>query len=247
MNSLERMVGIIDLFDGSIRNLTFAELHERLGYSRSTLYRYLKTLTDAELLTSWPHIGYTLGPRFTELDYQMRHQDPLIVAGKPVMRALVNDVPGIALLCRRYRGKVLCVHQETSTDTIQSTYERGKTQPLLGGAASQIILAFLPKSAIGRLYEQQQQDFAEAGLGNDLTAVRRSLGEIKRQGWDVTEARLTPGVIGIAAPIFGDNDVILGSFSITIPKKSRDYMSIPSIAERVVLLARKVTEAIQAS
>lgn len=247
MNSLERMIGIIDLFDGPAKNLSFAELHERLGYSRSTLYRYLKTLTDAELLTSWPHIGFTLGPRFTELDYQMRHQDPLILAGKPVMRELVDDVPGIALLCRRYRGKVLCVHQETSTDAIQSTYERGKTQPLLSGAASQIILAFLPRTAISKVYDQHVQQFSEAELGNDLTEVRRSLREIRKRGWDVTEGRLTPGVIGIAAPVFGEADVILGSFSITIPKKSRNRPSISAITERVVLMAQKVTKAIQSS
>ena len=48
-NSLERMVGVLDLFEESPSGWTFDRIHSRLGYTRSTLYRYLKILSDAEL------------------------------------------------------------------------------------------------------------------------------------------------------------------------------------------------------
>jgi DNA-binding transcriptional ArsR family regulator len=38
------------------------ELMAALGYSRPTLYRYLKTLKEAGFLTSMPSGGFTLGP-----------------------------------------------------------------------------------------------------------------------------------------------------------------------------------------
>ncbi|MGY9105836.1 MAG: HTH domain-containing protein, partial [Alphaproteobacteria bacterium] len=85
---------------------------QKLGFTRSTLYRYLKTLSAAGLITSLPNVGYTFGPRIAELDYEMRNRDPLIIGAKPVMEKLVEDIPGVALLCRRYRDRVLCVHQE---------------------------------------------------------------------------------------------------------------------------------------
>ena len=46
MKSLERMLGILDLFEGSSPEWTVDELHDALGYTRSTLYRYLKILTE---------------------------------------------------------------------------------------------------------------------------------------------------------------------------------------------------------
>jgi DNA-binding IclR family transcriptional regulator len=246
-NSLERMIGILDLFEGNTFRWTVEQLHERLGYTRSTLYRYLKVLTDAELLTSLPDVGYTLGPRIIELDFNLRRQDPLILASRPVMSQLVQDVPGISLLCRRYRDKVLCVHQEQSTVAIHSTYERGRARPLLLGAASRIILANMPVPRIKRLFETQPREFAAAGLGRTLSDVREKLKKIRQAGWDETTGQVTPGIVGVAAPIFDSRENVLGSLSISLPQKGIDAVRIEQIADRVMFCARVVTQAVSDS
>src|SRR6266853_4774367 len=112
-SSHERMLRVLDLIEESPSPLTSDDMADRLGFTRSTLYRHLKNLSDAGLVTSFPDVGYALGPRIAELDYKMRSSDPLIIASRPVMAELVEAVPGIALLCRRYRDQVLCVHQES--------------------------------------------------------------------------------------------------------------------------------------
>jgi DNA-binding IclR family transcriptional regulator len=243
-NSLERMIGLLDLFESEARPWTFDALHGRLGYTRSTLYRYLKVLSDAELLTSLPEVGYMLGPRIIELDYGIRAHDPLILASRPVMAELVREIPGIALLCRRYRDKVLCVHQERGTAAIQSTYERGRAQPLLRGAASRIILAHLPPAQIARLFEAQPHDFAAAGLGRGLPQVRDTLRRIREAGWDHTAGDLTPGVSGIAAPIFDNHGNVLGSLSVTIPERGPPARRLETLADRVMFCARVVGKTI---
>ncbi len=244
MTSLERMINILDLFDGARIEWTIEDLHARLGLTRSTLYRYLKVLTDAGLLTSLPDIGYTLGPRIAELDYQMRQRDPLITASRPVMAQLVETVPGIALLCRRYRDRVLCVHQEQNTLTFQSNYERGRSRPLLRGAASRIILANMQLPAIRKLYSAQQAEFETAGFGPTLESVRASLRDIRHQGWDSTVADVTPGVTGVAAPIFDRRGAVLGSLSLSVGSGPLGQERLKSIADRVVFGAAIVTKAI---
>jgi DNA-binding IclR family transcriptional regulator len=243
-NSLERMVGLLDLFEESPSGWTFERIHSRLGYTRSTLYRYLKILSDAELLTSLPEAGYTLGPRIVELDHEIRVHDPIIRASRPVMLELVQEIPGIALLCRSYRNKVLCVHQERSTKEIESTYERGRTMPLLRGAASRIILANMPTRTIAALYERQPREFAAAGLGGTLDKVQESLKRIRKAGWDQTTGEVTQGITGIAAPIFGERDKVLGSLSISFAARTMNAKRIVAIADRVVFCARIVTKAI---
>jgi DNA-binding IclR family transcriptional regulator len=224
------MVALLDLFEESPSGWTFERMHSRLGYTRSTLYRYLKILSDAELLSSLPETGYTLGPRIVELDYEIRAHDPIIRASQPLMRELVQEVPGIALLCRSYRNKVLCVHQERSTTEIESTYERGR-----------IILANLPARTIAVLHERQPGEFASAGLGETLDAVQHTLKRIRKTGWDQTTGEVTKGITGIAAPIFGDRDKVLGSLSISFATRSMSAKRIIAIAERVVAYAGAIT------
>jgi DNA-binding IclR family transcriptional regulator len=162
-SSLEKMMEILDLFEEEGMRWTPERMMQRLQVPRSTLYRYLKVLADAGLLASLPGVGFTLGPRIAELDFRMRHSDPLISASRPVMAEILSEIPGIALLCRRYRELVLCVHQETSPGIgFRSTYERGSARPMLRGAASRIILAHLPAQALRKLHQDAPEDFCEA-------------------------------------------------------------------------------------
>ena len=215
--SLEKMLYILDLVEDSDGGLTYEELSEKLQLTRSTLYRYLKVLTDSGLLTSLPNVGYTLGPRISELDYKMRVRDPLIIASRPVMVELVKAIPGIALLCRKYKDKVLCVHQESGTDAFHSSYERGYARPLVRGSASRIILAYSPARTVAKLYEADPAAFADAGLGDTLEAVKASLAAIRQRGWDATSGQVTHGVTGIAAPIFDSHENVIGSLSGALP------------------------------
>jgi DNA-binding IclR family transcriptional regulator len=244
VSSLERMIGLLDLFEEPAQCWTFDRIHARLGYSRSTLYRYLKVLTDAEILSSLPGLGFTLGPRIAELDWRMRARDPLIVASRPVMVELAADFPGIALLCRRYRDKVLCVHQEQTRVDFRSTYERGRALPLLRGAASRIILAYLPPARLARMVSQQPEEFAAAGLGASLEEVRTVLKQIRATGYDITSEQVTAGATGVAAPLFDAQRSILGSLSVTLQSNVLTAGEAERAAERIVFGARIVSNAI---
>ena len=44
----ERMLRVLDVVEAGPASMSFEQVHDALGYTRSTLYRYLKTLTDAD-------------------------------------------------------------------------------------------------------------------------------------------------------------------------------------------------------
>lgn len=241
------MLRILDLFEDRNQGWSAEELHEELGYTRSTLYRYLKLLTDAGLLASLPGIGYALGPRIIELDYQIRTGDPLIRAARAPMQELVAEFPGVALLCRLYRDRVLCVHQESSTETVHSRFERGFARPLTRGAASLAILASLPAHRLNRLYRDMGADFAEAGLGDSLAEVKAALRAHRQRGWIATSGQVTPGVTGIAAPIFDAGNEIIGSLSLTSASDNLGPKRIERIAATVTLCARIVSKSLRSA
>lgn len=244
MQSFGKILAILDLIDEKALGWTFDDLHARLGYKPSTLYRYLKCLTDTGLLTSLPDLGYTLGPRIIELDYLLRRADPLLSAARPVMQELVAHFPGVALLCRFYRNKVLCVHQEFGKTSVQSNYERGKTRPLFRGAASVVILANLRANQLAALYKVRAVEFLEAGFGQTLREVKATLKPHRQRGWLVTRGEVTPSVVGIAAPIFDASGEIVASFSLTMPGPAPSDAQIIEVADKVTLFASITSRAL---
>ena len=174
----------------------------------------------------------------------MRDRDALIAAARPVMAELARGVPGIALLCRRYRDRVLCVHQERGEARFSSAYERGRARPLLRGAASRIILAHLRPHAVARLHAADPGGFAAAGLGGDLLAVRAALRDMRTRGWDATSGQVTPGITGVASAVFDNNGAVLGSLSVSVGRRSIPDADLLPMAERVRFCAGIVSNAV---
>jgi DNA-binding IclR family transcriptional regulator len=245
-SSLEKMLSVLEFVEERGQVDGMEEMLEGLSLTRSTLYRYVRALTDFGLLATSPGTGYTLGPRVIELDYKIRVRDPIILSSHPLMTQLVQTVPGIALLCRRYRDKVLCVHQVRGAVGFVSTYERGRARPLLKGAASRVILANMPTAQIAKLYHADPEGFTEAELGDSLKAVRSSLRAIRQQGWESSESQVVAGVTGIAAPIFDGGDHVMGSLSLTVGRTGLTPAEVSEIATRVAFCAQVVSSAMSA-
>lgn len=244
MQGPDKLFSILDLFIDRAFEWRFDEIREELGMPRSTLYRYLKQLTEAGYLTALPELGYALGPKIIELDYQIRRSDPLIRVAEPAMQELAGRFGGIALLCRLFLDKVLCVHQVSSTDAFSSNYERGRARPLLRGAASLVILADLPSPAMRRLYRRNPESFAEAGLGDSFEAVQSRLRAISERGWLSTSGEVKTGVTGVAAPLFDVRGCIVGSLSVTVPQPHLPPTQQGRIAEQLVFAASIVSNAL---
>jgi DNA-binding IclR family transcriptional regulator len=245
-SSLDKMLSVLEFVEERGQVAGMDEMLDGLNLTRSTLYRYVRTLVEFGLLATSPGTGYTLGPRIIELDYKIRVRDPIILASHPLMTQLVQTVPGIALLCRRYRDRVLCVHQVRGPVGFVSTYERGRARPLLKGAASLVILANMPAPQIARLHHQDPGSFAEAGLGDSLKAVRQALRAIRTQGWKASESQVVSGVTGIAAPIFDSGDHVMGSLSLTVGRTGLSHGEVAEIAARVAFCAQMVSSALSA-
>lgn len=245
VQSHEKLLKILDLFDEERTEQSFEDILGQLGYSRSTLYRHLKVLTDAGLISSFPGRGYTLGPRIIQMDRQIMMSDPMIRVGCQALEELVAGHEAIGLLCRRYRQAVLCVHQASSTTRIRSNYERGLARPMLRGAASLVILAQSSPYQLGRLYEETPEGFAAAGLGTSLADVRAQLHRIRQKGWYHTRGEVTPGVVGVAAPILDGADEAAGSISLTLPEDGLDEATIAAIGAEVEAAARVVNAALR--
>lgn len=239
-NSLERVIALLDVFSEERLEWTPEEMMEELGYSRPTLYRYLKTLKQAGFLTSMPSGGFTLGPRVVEMDFLMRKSDPLVRLAQPWLEELVSAWPCNALVARWYGDKLLCVASECSTDQVESSYPRGRPMPLARGAISRSIIAFLPRRKLLPVIDDNLDDLRDVGLGNDRKEIINSLRRVRRTGYAVAYGEVTPGVAGIAAPVSDGGASPIASLCVTLAREMADSHGADAIGRRVAEVAGEI-------
>ena len=241
-NSLERMLGLLDLFSMDKPVWSTEAMMQATGSTRSTCYRYLKVLQAAGFLTPVAQGAYILGPRIIELDRQLRLRDPIYMAGGPPMKQLASRTGHSTLLCMLYSDTVMCVREEISPNAPAGLFSRGQKRPLFHGAASKVIMAHLPPHQLRNLYAKQVTTVAQAGLGEDWPSFRQAMRSIRLQGHCVTTGEFSRGIVGVAAPLFNPSGHVLGSLGLAAQKKYLPASDIAAMAKLVMKAAKATNE-----
>lgn len=240
MNAADKLLMILGLFDENRPGWTAEALTMATGFSRPTLYRYLKSLRGAGLLTSQGGV-YRLGPRVTEMDWLMRRSDPVLSLGGGALKRLAAHHPGTAFLVRWYGQRVLCIASEVSAAAPRSSYPRGRPMPLSRGAASRAILAWLPRRAL--------DEIGGPGLlrlrakGETENQIRRTLRQVRRDGIAEARGEVTPGVLGLAAPIF-DGQLPVAALCFTAETAETDPPAVARLRALILAEAGRIGERI---
>jgi len=238
-NSQDRVLAVLDLFSEQHPRWTPDELMRELGYSRPTLYRYLKSLKQSGLLMTTRGGQLTLGPRVVEMDYLSRHADPLVAAAAPQLARLTAAHPCTALIVRWYGDKMLCVASQSSAPNPVSSYPRGRPMPMGRGAIARAIMAFLPKPQLRPLIARYAPDLRAVGVGATADEIEAALKQIRRAGVAIAFGEVTPGAVGIAAPVI-DAGYPAASLCVTISGLRATGELIDRISGEVRDAARRI-------
>jgi DNA-binding IclR family transcriptional regulator len=245
-SSLSRMLELLDLFTPAAPYWSADALIRYTGTSRSTVYRHLRALQAAGFLRPVANGNYIIGPRVIELDRQLRQTDPLFIAGEVPMKRLVAMSGHSALLCALFSDSVMCVREELAEDSPPNLFSRGQKRPLFNGAASKIILPYLPPHQLRSLFAKHKKTIATAGLGSDWDSFRANLAQVRRQGHIVTVGEFNPGLLGLSAPVFNHAGHILGSIGISGAASAFADVDMDALAGIVKAAADEVTARIVA-
>jgi len=219
----DRVLAILDLFSEDRLVWTPQAMMAATGYTRPTLYRYLKTLRAAGFLAPVPGGGFAIGPRVVELDFLMRKSDRLIAGAEAELHDLAARFPGTAFLAEWYGERLLCVASSSRDIAARTSYPRGRPMPLARGAASRAIIAHLPK--------RQQQRFLDH---------EADLRQVRRDGVAVAHGEVTRGIVGTAAPVLDEGGRPLASLCVSM--EAEDYARIvpADLAEAIIAAAAQI-------
>lgn len=210
MGRPSRTLAIIDLFTQSRPTWSIEDMTVALGYARPTTYRYVKQLVDAGWLQKTGAGKYALGARFIQLDYQIRRSDPVLLASMPIMAELSRELGTSVLLSEMYGHQLINIHHAGGPeDALPFPHSRGRPRPLFRGAAPKVMMAFLPRPALVRLYEARAAEIAENGMGRDWTEFRKQLSAVRKNRFYLSVDEVEANVAGAAVPVMnGEGDIV---------------------------------------
>ena len=201
MSSLTRILSIFDLFTPEHSSWTAEEIALQLNCSVPTAYRYLRELTDVQLLRSVAAGRYALGTKIIELDYLLRTGDFLIQASSGPMKELARDVDCDVALITLSGTSLITVHYESSHLDMRASYGRGRRMPTFKGAMSLATLAGLGKPALRKVFNANLDEAHLTPEAQSLDELSEQLKTIRKAGYASSQGALDASNAGIALPL----------------------------------------------
>ena len=212
------MLSILDLFSSTAMSMTAESIAERMGFTRTTCYRYVKELTEAGLLNN-ANGFYSRGARIINLDRKMRESDPLLQAGIPELKKLVTSTSGEGLISTMYDEQIINIHHESGPEHLNLGFGRGQVMPLMRGASSKVIIATMSRARLKRLFDRHLLA-GDPALTDDWSTLWRYCQQIIQQGYWVSHEELHKGHVGISAPIpTGENNEATSSLTLIFKRE----------------------------
>jgi DNA-binding IclR family transcriptional regulator len=129
---------------------------------------------------------------------------------------------------------------EESSSALRVAPEKGGIIPLYAGASVQVILAYLDQEEQDKVCEGSFAQFTPTTITNP-EELRMRLAIIREQGYVITQGEFYPGSIGIAAPVFGKDNCVIGSVSVSAPIQRITEEQRERIRKEVIHTAKKIT------
>jgi DNA-binding IclR family transcriptional regulator len=147
-----------------------------------------------------------------------------------------------------YDQTVINVFHVPGRQPVKLTYTKGLPMPLFRGSQAHVILAHMDRRKLRRIYEAAMEEPAQAAdaarIGEDWTAFGKELKRIRAAGHYVSRGELDADVVGIAAPVFGEHQEILGSLVLSMSASTPPPISEEMLVGMVMQCANEITKRI---
>ncbi|PIE33707.1 hypothetical protein CSA56_10285 [candidate division KSB3 bacterium] len=242
VQSLERGIHILFQFSRKRPAMTAEEIAMAVGLPKSSIYRFLRTFTKHGLLERDALTGqYYLGLRLLELEEVVHSKIDIETVSKPFLTALGEFSGETVQLNILHGDHGICVYGVESPSAFRLAPEKGRVIPLYAGASGTSILAFMDREERNIICEGPLEQFTPYTI-TEPEILKRHLDEIYKQGYVITEQEVYIGSLGIAAPVFGRDQKVLGSISLSGPIQRIDEERKIAIRDELIRTAKEVTD-----
>ncbi|WGW13656.1 IclR family transcriptional regulator [Saxibacter everestensis] len=228
--SIDRAAELVSLVVRSEGPLTFTELVEQTGLSRSTVSRLLQALERNGMLERDATGGYRGGALFAHYASRYDRVETLLSAAQPGMERIAEQTRETVYLGVPRGGSVVQVAQIDSSFILGATNWVDVDVPPHCSALGKVLFAF---GAIP-LPEEPLEPRTDKTI-TEIPALMSELEAVRKQGYAITHEELEVGLDALAAPVRGGDELVHAAIGVSGPsfriKDSHDEIGQLLVAE----------------
>lgn len=234
--ALEKGIDILELLASTTTPLNLSEISERVGRSKSEIFRMLRVLERRHYLDRVPDGDhYALSNRLFLLGMERPPIKGLLETSLPLMHRLSDETgQSCHLVVPSDEFMVVIARIEPPSD-LGLVVRIGHRRPLLSSTSGMLITAFQPEIIRNRWLDA----YSTAAERKDRARLIQKLGSIHSQGYAAIPSTFVPGIVDLAAPVLPGPAAVA---ALTIPYMRRS--GLPVTQERAIELLRGTAETI---
>lgn len=207
----DRVLQVLAVLAQHGKSMPAAELMERTGLARSTLYRQLARLKRWGFVLESDGF-YAPGPLSLQLALGFDLASHLVRQARPDMVDLAQQSQESVGLIVAVNDQAICLDMVESQHSLRCSFEKGRSVPLRAGASAKCVLAHLPEAVRAAVLDSQ---WGEGTPERD--AAQRESDAIRKAGFAMTAGEVDPGVWGCSVPLFGASRQSVGAITLMAP------------------------------
>ncbi|PSK89630.1 IclR family transcriptional regulator [Murinocardiopsis flavida] len=215
LETVDRALQVLQVFDQDHRELGVGELAASLGIHHSSASRLAATLALRGFLErSADSERYRVGPELRRLGLLGLTSPDLLNEARPIMDALVERVGETVALSQVDGDRSIDIAEAPGRHVIGARQWLGRRFPLHATSDGKVFLAF----AVGRpaALETELERYTEWTI-TDPSVLAKALDRVRERGWAYAGSEFEEGLAGVAAPVFDAAGRCVAALNITGP------------------------------
>lgn len=233
VKSAERTVRILETLAASPTKLTLGELHERMGYPRSSLHALIRTLRELKWVEAdATGTAFGVGPHALLSGTAYLDRDPALPYAYEALEDLRAEVGHTTHYARRDGAHVLYLASRERRDSVRMFSRVGRRLPAHITALGQALLAALTPSEVKEVIPHRLESVTPHTI-TSLSALFMQLDTVRERGWAFECEQGTMGVACVAAAV--DYRIpATDAISVSMPADDATDRTVHRIAKAVV-------------
>jgi len=235
MRTVRRAFSVFDCFSTANPKRSLQQLSNDLRLAKSTTFRLVRTLEDLGYLVRLEDQKYCLSLKFVRLGGLAQSTLDVCKIARPVMENLARGSRESVTLFAVEGAEFVCLDVVTTPAPLMSVNRPGERAPLGLGAASMVLMAYMPEAAL-----KSMLPLVARRVRHSQRDLRSILSTVRKQQYAVSHGGSIPGVSALSVPLFGAGDTACHSLNIVMPT-SRVRGRVSPLLELLRKAGRKVS------